>query len=170
MSGRCWKGLRIVHCLRRFFDENINSGKVILHPWQVEEPARICGARPNSKHPYKYCLCAANGSGKDAFVIAPLALWFICTKKRSQVIITSASGVQLSNQTEAYIAILAEKINAYTMQLIGAPILKVRKRQITCLLSGSRIVLFATDEEGKAEGYHPLEPDAEMLIIVNEEK
>jgi hypothetical protein len=30
--------------------------------------------------------------------------------------------------------------------------------------------LFATDEAGKAEGYHPLEPNAEMAIIVNEAK
>lgn len=156
--------------LLAFFDPQINNGSVILHPWQIEEPEKICRAKPNSLHPYKYALCAANGSGKDAFVIAPFALWFILCKRRSRVIITSSSGVQLTNQTEAYISGLAEKVNNWAIQNLGSPILKVNKRHIVCNLSGSEIILFATDEEGKAEGYHPLEPNAEMCIIVNEAK
>lgn len=153
-----------------FFDRNINEGVDILHPWQIDVGEQLSKAKCSSKHPYKYCLCAANGSGKDAFVIAPFALWFICCKRRSRLIITSSSGVQLTNQTEAYISGLAEKVNAWSLANLGASILKVNKRHIVCHLSGSEIILFATDEEGKAEGYHPLEPSSEMAIIVNEAK
>jgi len=156
--------------LLAFFDKNINEGIDTLHPWQIETGEQLSRAKASSKHPYKYCLCAANGSGKDAFVIAPFAVWFITTKRRSRMIITSSSGVQLTNQTEAYISGLCEKINNWAIQNLGAPILKVNKRHIVCHLSGSEIILFATDEEGKAEGYHPLEPNAEMAIIVNEAK
>lgn len=156
--------------LLAFFDENINKGVDTLHPWQIETGEQLSRAKSNSKHPYKYALCAANGSGKDAFVIAPFAVWFITTKIRSRCIITSSSGVQLTNQTEAYISGLAEKINNWSLQNLGQPILKVNKRHIVCHLSGSEIILFATDEEGKAEGYHPLEPSSEMAIIVNEAK
>jgi D-ribose pyranose/furanose isomerase RbsD len=153
---------------------NKETGKpnVILHKWQVEESERICLAnpKPTSITPYKYALCAANGSGKDAFVIAPFAVWFITCKIRSIVVITSSSGVQLSNQTENYIRSFSEKVNSWAREVYGQDIIKVRRRHITCLLSGSEIFLFATDEEGKAEGYHPVEPNAEMAIIVNEAK
>ncbi len=156
--------------LLAFFDKAINEGTVVLHPWQIEEGEKLSRIKPTSHHPHKFALCAANGSGKDAFVIAPFALWFILCKKRSRVIITSSSGVQLTNQTEAYISGLAEKVNNWSIANLGQTILKVNKRHIVCHLSGSEIILFATDEEGKAEGYHPLEPNAEMAIIVNEAK
>jgi hypothetical protein len=74
--------------------------------------------------------------------------------------------VQLTAQTENYIATLARTVNAH----YGETIFKITKRFIKCLKSGSEIRLFATDEEGKAEGYHPLEAGAEMGIIVNEAK
>ncbi|HEX9232439.1 MAG TPA: hypothetical protein VF849_00030 [Blattabacteriaceae bacterium] len=156
--------------LLAFFDPQINNGTVILHPWQIDTGESLCRVKSTSLHPHKFALCAANGSGKDAFIIAPFSLWFILTKIRSRVIITSSSGVQLTNQTEAYISGLAERINNWSLANLGAFILKVNKRHIVCNLSGSEIILFATDEEGKAEGYHPLEPNSEMAIIVNEAK
>lgn len=158
-----------------FFDPFINradisQGDPILYPWQVEIGELLGGVKPTLLKPFKFCLCAANGSGKDAFVIAPFAVWFICSKIRARVIITSASGVQLTTQTESYISSLAQKINVWNIKHYGKPLLKVRKRRITCLSSGSEILLFATDEGSKAEGYHPIEPNAEMAIIVNEAK
>jgi phage terminase large subunit len=152
------------------FDDVINKHIETLHPWQVEEGEKLGRAKPTSKHPFKYALCAANGSGKDAYVIAPFAVWFICCKIRSLVVITSSSSTQLQNQTEKYIASLCNKVNKWSLANLGQEILKVRQRHITCLLSGSEIFLFATDEEGKAEGYHPSEPNAEFAIIVNEAK
>jgi len=149
-----------------FFDPQINAGEVTLHPWQVEVTEQLAAARPTSKNPYKFALCAANGSGKDYFVIAPFVIWFALTKIQSLCVITSSSGVQLTSQTENYIKRLAEKVNLF----YGQTIFKIRQRFIYCSLTGSEIRLFATDEEGKAEGYHPLEPNKEFAIIVNEAK
>jgi hypothetical protein len=151
-----------------FFNQSIADGETTLHSWQVQVSEDLASLqhKPTSQHPLKYCLVAANGSGKDIFIVAPFAIWFALTKKRSRVIITSASGTQLTAQTESYIKDLAEKVNAF----FGTVIFKIRQRYIRCLLSGSEIRMFATDEEGKAEGYHPIEPGAEMAIIVNEGK
>lgn len=152
--------------LVEIFDPNINSGRVTLYPWQVDIAEDFGKVKPTQLLPYKKCICACNGSGKDAYVIAPFAIWFALTKKRSLTIITSSSGVQLTAQTENYIRTLANRINEY----FGQVIFKINQRFIKCLLTGSEIRMFATDEEGKAEGYHPLEPGAEMAIIVNEAK
>lgn len=149
-----------------FFDKAIREQVVILHQWQVEENENFASAEANSQHPFKYALCAANGSGKDAFVIAPFVIWFALCNVRSLCVITSSSGVQLSAQTENYIKRLATLVNSY----FGTEIFRIRQRYIVCRLSGSEIRLFATDEAGKAEGYHPLEPNAKMAIIVNEAK
>ncbi len=165
------------------FDPYIRTQQFLLHNWQVEVNEDISYGRtrladgtitreykPDSIHPYKFALCAANGSGKDAFVIAPFALWFICCKIKAKVIITSSSGTQLSTQTEHYIATLAREVNAWCVQHIGYEILKVRKRHIYCVRSGSVIHMFATDEGEKAEGHHPTAPGCEMAILVNEAK
>lgn len=146
-----------------------SSGNVTsLHPWQLEISRELCTpeTKPTSKHPLKYALVASNGSGKDQFVIAPFAIWFVISKIRSRVIITSSSGTQLTNQTENYIKDLANKIN----EASGEEVFRIRQRYIFCRWTGSEIRMFATDEEGKAEGYHPLDPNAEMCLIVNEAK
>ena len=149
------------------FDRFINSAKVNLHPWQIEVSEDLCvKQKPNSHEPFKFALCAANGSGKDKYVISPFTIWFALTKIKARVIITSSSGTQLTSQTETYIKDLAESVNAF----FDAPIFHIRQRYIKCNLSGSEIRLFATDEAGKAEGYHPLEPESEMAIIINEAK
>jgi len=153
-----------------FFDKGLNTGSDMLYPWQAETLQKLGEVKPDQLSPFRFCLCAANGSGKDAFVIAPFAVWFICCKIKALVIITSASGVQLTTQTEKYIAALCNKVNVWSMQVMGKNIIKVRQRRITCLLSGSEIILFATDEGAKAEGFHPTEPSREMAIIVNEAK
>lgn len=173
-----------------FHDDDLRTGRsgFSLHRWQAEVNQDICYGRtrviniedgtseitaekqPDSVNPYKFALCAANGSGKDAFVIAPLALFFICCNIKAKVIITSSSGNQLSTQTEHYIDTLARKVNAKCLELYGQEIIQIRKRHYTCTLSGSVIHMFATDEKEKAEGHHPIEPGAKMLIIVNEAK
>lgn len=149
------------------FSRPIMSGIIQMHDWQKQCLLDLVPVvKPTSQCPLKYFLVAANGSGKDAFVLAPFAIWFIISKIRSQVIITSSSGTQLTAQTESYIRSLAEAVN----QKFGCQIFKIRQRYIRCLKSGSVIRMFATDEAGKAEGYHPLEPNAEMAIIKNESK
>lgn len=150
------------------FNDDIVNGTVNLHQWQIDVNGELAclDKKPTSQNPLKWYLCASNGSGKDAFVIAPFAIWFILCKIRSRVIITSASGTQLTAQTEGYIRSLAERVN----QKLGYQMFKIRQRYIYCIESGSEIRMFATDEAGKAEGYHPLEPNAEMAIIKNESK
>ena len=152
--------------MRCFFDKEIASGRVNLYKWQAEILDVFGSVKPTAQHPLKFCLVACNGSGKDAFVIASFVGWFALTKVRSRCIITSSSGVQLTTQTENYIRSYCFRINEY----FGCEIFRIRQRYITCSLSGSEIRLFATDEEGKAEGYHPMDAGSEMAIIVNEGK
>lgn len=144
------------------------EGTEELYEWQKEQLQEITESLSwaTLHRPYKLSLCAANGSGKDYIIVAPTVVWMSLTNIRCLSIITSSSGVQLSAQTENYIAALCKAINEWA----GFPVFRVRQRYIKCLLSGSEIRLFATDEEGKAEGYHPLEPNAKMAIWVNEAK
>lgn len=154
--------------LLAMLDAGINSGIIEMHKWQLDvlETFRDPGFVPTQLQPLRYCLCACNGSGKDAFVIAPLVVWFALTRIRGRVIITSSSGAQLESQTENYIKSLAENTN----KMLGRNIFRIRQRYIRCNLTGAEIRLFATDEPGKAEGYHPLEAGAEMMIVINEAK
>lgn len=149
-----------------FYNQEIAKGNITLFPWQHDILFELGKAKCDEQHTYKFALCAANGSGKDAFIIAPFAVWHALCRKQSRTIITSASGNQLSTQTETYIRNLCKQVNDYH----GEEIFRIRQRYIYCRLSGSEIRLFATDEEGKAEGYHPITPGASFAIIVNEAK
>lgn len=153
-----------------FFNPQLNSGEITLHKWQVDDLELFASIEATSQHPFKYALCAANGSGKDCFIIAGLLMWICLCKKRSLSVTTSASGVQLTGQTENYLRTLGNQINLFYQKVYGVDILKINQRYIRCRLSGSEIRLFATDEEGKSEGWHPLEPGAELVIVVNEAK
>ena len=137
---------------------------VAFHQWQEKIATELAAANATQHNPYKLCLCACNGSGKDAFVIAPFVVWFMATRKNALVVVTSSSGVQLTSQTENYISRMCAAFN----KVFNRPAFKVIKRYIVCEDTGSQCRLFATDEAGKAEGYHPLEPGAEMAIIINE--
>ena len=150
-----------------FYNDDFQYGTMQFYQWQVEclEELSNANSSATSRTPFKYCLCTCNGSGKDFIVIAGWAIWFALCKIKSRCIITSSSGVQLTAQTENYIKDLALLIN----KKHGCEIFKIRQRYIKCLLSGSEIRLFATDEKGKAEGYHPWGA-GEMCIIVNEGK
>jgi len=141
------------------------SGKIELYPWQKQALVLISLDYDREK-PLKFCLPAVNGSGKDYIVIAATSLWLTLNKVRHLTVITSASGNQLSGQTETYIRDLASKCN----ENLIPNMFTVNQRNITCTATGSVIKLFATDEPGKAEGYHPMDFDAEMAIIPNEAK
>lgn len=150
-----------------FFTREIADGVVSLHQWQREVNEDLApSVVPTSQKPLKYYLVAANGSGKDAFVIAPFVAWFCFSKIQSRCIITSSSGGQLTAQTETYIKNLCESVNKF----FGTTVFRIRQRYIKCLATGSEIRMFATDEAGKAEGYHPIKPNAEMAIVKNESK
>jgi hypothetical protein len=111
---------------------------------------------------------AVNGAGKDSYIIAPLATWFMITKIRSLTVITSASYNQLKTQTYPYIVSLCEALE----ELLGEKLFEIVEFHIKCLKTGSEVKMFVTDDQGRAEGYHPFPdwPDAEMLVIINEAK
>lgn len=146
----------------------ISSGEVQLNGWQLDQLEELAESfkYATAKVPYKLALAAANGSGKDSFIIAPFLIWACLTSIKSRWIVTTASGTQLTSQTEPYLKALAESINEF----YGEAYFKIRQRYIRCLKTGSEIRLFATDEAGKAEGYHPIEPNRFFGIIVNEAK
>lgn len=149
-----------------FYDKEISSGSVTLYPWQMEILESFGAAKCDKLHPEKFCLCANNGSGKDSFIITPLVVWLSLCRVQARIIITSASSNQLSSQTEAYIRNLCRAVNEFH----GEEIFRIRQRYIYCRLTGSEIRMFATDEEGKAEGYHPITPNSVMAIVTNEGK
>lgn len=148
------------------------------YKWQVETLYQLAGynlsdldaapPKPTDKNPFYYNLVAANGSGKDQIVISSFAVWFVMTKIRSRVVITSSAYEQLKDQTFKYIKTLCEDINAFH----GRKVFEIVEFHITCNDTGGEIKCFVTDDPGKAEGRHPFEdyPGAEMAVIINEAK
>jgi len=155
-----------------FFSTPFQRGDLILSKWQLETCSYVVhgiqGVTPTAKIPLKFLLRACNGSGKDAFFTAPLVVFLTATCIRHRSIVTSSSDNQLNTQTEAYIRTYAQTINDF----FDSKIFIIKRRHIICSLTGSEIVLFATDEAGRAEGFHPFPdyPDTGMLIAMNEAK
>ena len=142
--------------------------------WQFEELMRL-GGYLNHKdrktktdityvHPLKVVMPAANGSGKDEVVIATFSTWLTVTGCRNRVIITSSSFDQTKFQTEVHIRDLANRAN----KKFGKIFHFTQFHYIVPEL-GSEIKLFATDEAGRAEGYHPFQ-NGKMALILNEAK
>ena len=149
-----------------FFDPDINSGRVTPYPWQLEALDRFSSKNATKENPVEMAICAANGSGKDKYVIASTAMWLLTCHKRARYITTTASGGQLASQTEPYIRQLASHVN----EVQGADFVKILQRHITSPATGGEIKLFATDEGAKAEGFHPWTHDSKMALVVNEAK
>lgn len=151
-------------------DDNIvkgaKNGGIDLYPWQIQFLLDFATGGQSDKAPFQALVRAANGSGKDKYVIAPCVVWLCMRYQKARGVVTSSSGVQLDNQTDTYINQLCIKVNA----LFGGQIWKCNYRYYECLATGSPILLFATDEAGKAEGYHPLEPNAPMGLFESEAK
>jgi len=146
-------------------DDDILEGRISLHKWQ-REILEDYGKPSSASKPYKAAVRAANGSGKDQFVIAPCALWTCMVSANAVSIVTTASGNQLDRQTDKYIKQLMNTIN----KMFGTQVWKMNYRHYTNLLNGSTIELFVTDEAGRAEGWHPVVPGGELAIFVSEAK
>lgn len=146
-------------------DDKLLDRQIKLHPWQIEILQEF--AKPStSDDPYKAVVRAANGSGKDNFIIAPCAVWLSLRYENSLVVVTSASGNQLDRQTDKYIKQLTTAQN----KLFGAQVWKQNYRRYENLVNGSTIEMFVTDEAGRAEGWHPPVPGGHMAILVSEAK
>ena len=139
------------------------------HKWQAEV-LEFFGHKERfpKNDPLRFFLRACNGSGKDSYITALFAVWLISCNTRSRFVCTSASYIQLENQTESYIKTYAESWNS----LIGEKIFLIKKQHIVCTLTGSEVQLFSTNEPGRAEGWHPFPdfPEGLMAIVINEAK
>ena len=128
-----------------------------LYDWQVKTLVQF---RDPTKR-VKVSVAAPNGSGKDDRVIACLALWYMVRFPRSKVVITSKDARQLDEQTMTSMRKHTEKLGGWKFQerYVESP-------------TGSRCVMFTTDEPGRAEGWHKGANDEKepLLVIVNEAK
>lgn len=146
------------------------------YKWQYETLLQTAGYLtpgkygPNDKtpitvdNPFLFAGPMANGSGKDLVLIAAFATWFPVIAERNRVVITSASHEQIKYQTEVHIRNLCTRANEKFGQLFKS----VEFHHIVPEL-GSEIKLYATDEAGRAEGYHAFH-GGQLAVILNEAK
>lgn len=153
-------------------DERIASGETSLHKWQIQFMLDFANGGHCKENPFQACVQACNSSGKDKYVIAACAVWLCMRYRDVECPITSSSGTQLDNQTGAHIDRLCFKFNA-----IFGPFWKINYRYYAFKHTGefgepcpSELKLFATDEAGKAEGYHPKDAGKRMAIFTSETK
>ena len=147
-----------------------------LYPWQAEELLRISGyitgklSGPRvhffENNPYLASYVCANGSGKDRILISTAAIGLPLLYRDTIVVITSSSNEQLKFQTENHIARGIAALNAR----LGQPVYESIHYYHRCPARGGEIKLFATDEAGRAEGWHPMATGGRLVIIVNEAK
>lgn len=152
-------------------DDNIASGRVILHDWQIKYMLDFALGGSSDKIPFQSVVRACNGSGKDKYIIAPCVVWLCMKHKKAIGVVTSSSGAQLDNQTCRYIKQLCEALNTK----IGHEVWNTKYRHYQCDFGTgkgdiSEIFCYATDEAGKAEGYHPTDFGCKMGIFVSEDK
>lgn len=152
--------------LLMFLDDNIASGKDKLYPWQEQFMIDFACKVWDRERPFKSLVRAANGSGKDKYIVAACAVWLCMAHMKAWSIVTSSSGAQLDTQTCKHITHLCQKAN----QKIDPGVWKINYRHYTCLATGSPIDCFATDEAGKAEGYHPIDTDCKLALFMSEAK
>lgn len=109
-------------------------------------------------------LRAANGSGKTVMVAAPLAIAHCAIFPRSLTVVTSGSWLQLEKQ-------FFPAIHAHSEKMAGWEVNKTNIRAP----NGSEIIGFATNEPGRAEGWHGKREftstaQGPLLYIVDEAK
>jgi len=127
-----------------------------LYGWQDEVVTKFEDTTKRTKA----SVVAPNGSGKDDRIIAGISLWWTSVHKRGKVVITSKDSRQLDEQTYPAISKHASKFKDW----------KFIERYIETP-TGGKIILFTTDEPGRAEGWHKgSDLDEPLLIIVNEAK
>jgi hypothetical protein len=153
-------------------DENIQNGTIKLHPWQIQFMLDFANPNHTKEQPFQAAVQSCNSSGKDKYVIAACAVWLAMRYQGVEIPITSSSGTQLDSQTCAHIDRLCNRSNA-----ILGPMWKLNYRYYEFKHIGSlgepnpsTIKCFATDEAGKAEGYHPSDAGRKMAIFTSETK
>jgi len=158
-----------------FVDDNIASGRLKLHDWQVWTLMFLARPDYTQEDRLKFLLTAANGSGKDAYILAAFAVWQLVCKVRSRFIGTSKSANQLNTQTNPYIKNLCVRLGQKLKEqgFHEKPfIYRTKPFQIICQFTGAEILTFVTDEAENVEGYHPPQdyPMGDLIIAINEAK
>jgi hypothetical protein len=153
-------------------DPNVSSGKATLYDWQIETLMEFGRDRRDENDIIRQCVVANNGSGKSQMLVSPCAAWLPMRFKKGRVVLTTASGSQLDSQVNRSLQSLLFAINRFYREKFGFPedVWQTNERKFTFLPTGGVIDCFATDEPGKAEGYHPMDVGAEFAIIVDEAK
>lgn len=152
-----------------------------LHPWQHQELLRVSGWPSGRKvgeriHWYKYqpniaSYVCCNGSGKDDILIGNIAAGMPLLYRDVYTVATSASHEQLKNQTDTRITGVIRDLNAKLgFNYYHSTEFHHRHEVAPGDTRGGQIKLFATDEAGRAEGWHPLTPTGRLLLVVNEAK
>lgn len=141
------------------YNSRIREGRLRLHNWQTEVLTRYARTDIDyTQNVNRINLVANNGSGKSAMVVAPAACWTAMAHENGRAVITSASGKQLDAQTGRAIRHICEQVNMVHDKYKPWDI-KYREYTYRPIPDRpdiySTIEMFATDEPGKAEGYHP---------------
>lgn len=162
------------------FDDEVKEGlkypddetKVHLHNWQIRFMVDFAANSHVQDFPFQAVMRACNGSGKDKYVIAACAVWVCMRYKNTTCPVTSSSGFQLDNQTCKHTRRLCEAVN----RKLGFEAWDIKYRNYTFRFEvgdnkyNSQILCYATDEAGKAEGFHPVEMGKKMAIFCSEDK
>lgn len=149
-----------------------DDGGVNLHQWQIQFMLDFANKLHNQENPFQAAVRACNGSGKDKYVIAACAVWICMRYKNTVCPVTSSSGFQLDNQTCKHTKRLCEAVNRY----FGIELWDCKYRNYTFRFDqndhefDSQILCYATDEPGKAEGFHPVGKGKKMAIFCSEDK
>lgn len=147
------------------YNEPIRTGELELYKWQTSTLMRFAEDPPKGVV-RRVCVCANNGSGKSQYLISPAAVWLGMKFKRARAVITSASGTQLDRQLGKSLDHICGQVN----KLHGSPLWKLNYRHYEYIPTGSTIELFATDDPGLAEGYHPHLGGEEFAFFSDEDK
>jgi hypothetical protein len=149
-----------------------NTNLPHLHDWQIRFMLDFADSRHTKESPFQAIAQACNSSGKDKYIIATCAVWICMRYKECYCPITSSSGDQLDKQTCTHLDRICNKVNA-----IFGKVWKLNYRHYEFLHEGdmgqpapSVITCFATDEAGRAEGYHPVEQGRRMALFTSETK
>lgn len=145
-----------------------------LYDWQAQELYRISGyvnGTPSgprihwsSDNPLFATYVCCNNSGKDIVLIRTTAIGLPLLYPETLVVITSASHEQLKHQTNTPL----ERGLRQLAKRFGHALYSSVEFHHRCDSRGSEIKLFATDEAGRAEGWHPRCKGGRLVLLPNE--
>lgn len=153
--------------LLAIYNRDVREQRVFVHPWQARYHKKFADRSFDyTKFVKRLPLVANNGSGKSAMIVAPCTVWLCMAYTEAHAVVTSSSGVQLDRQTGRAINSLCQQINA----VHGKKIWELKYREYKNAVTGSVIDMYATDEPGKAEGYHPISTGGMFAVFPDEAK